>query len=625
MCPFIADAKEIASIDDTDVVITPAIGDFIKTGESDHVHFIVAPKGVGKTFLLKYKRNLYSRNNKGVYFIPKDYPIEGGHSLVALTYEKQELLGSYEKWVSLWKICISLSIIKNIINLYKPIGYEELESGLNGLIKRRPQPPEEVCVLIKDLGILSIYGILNNILMLKYNDLVKIIALDYQIEEIIKFVKYDVVTFIDNLDQRFEGYLRSNDTTNVNLKAVWFASHMGLIKAIDELSVINSSIKISASIRKEAFEKMKISTELGLQFIGETSDIQYTKKQLSDIFIHNIRGLEKNSLADPRYQQTNPIYAFLGLKDDKLISLGDQEENIFDYIYRHTLKRPRDYMIIGKYLKETDTAERIPDNIKRKVNEAAYEIAETFLTEIKPFSDIGDFNDVFDLIHKNILTEKDIRSICVTYNKKLGFKCKEYDCKKCMHSIHVFCDLYKFGLLGIVKYEEMYGKMIQEFLQIGDRVFESNILPHSEYYLIHPILNDHIKERNMYNRTEFAINDTVIIGDRLEWRDFASKRYCSLNKVVCESNKKINKEGVFLISSSEKLSLLTQLKIDLEKEFKNLGLSIEIEDWLKKDEPGTGRIFSNEICPKFFRNPRILAEVSDFNPNVFLNAVLQWA
>ena len=610
MCPFKADAKEISIIEGEDLVLTSAIREFIKTGEEDHLHFVVAPKGGGKTLFLKYKRNLYHKNNKGVYFIPRDYPIETGHSLVQLTHEKLELLENYEKWISLWKVCISLSIIKNLIKLYKPTGYEDLENCLDAIANKRPQPPEEIRTLIVGLDIISIFGILNNILRLSFANIIKIIDMDYQIEELIKSMHYDVVTFIDNLDQRFERYLRSNDITK---NSVWFSSQMGLMKAINELSAINGFIKVSASIRKEAFEKMKIETELALQLIGETLDIRYTKPQLKEMFLKNIKQLTENYLIDSKYKQSDLMYAFLGLKDNKLKSIKDQEEDAFDYIYRHTLKRPRDLMTIGSFLCEIDTIERTSDNIKRVVNEAAFKIAETFLTEMKPFTEINNFNDVFDLIHCNILSGNDIKSICSTYNNQP--KCTD-NCKEC-GKVHIFCDLYKFGLLGVIEYKEIYSKFKQEFLQIGDRVFESKILPHSDYYLIHPILNDIIKDRNLYSRTEFKIAD-VIIGDGYEWKGWKDdQRYCSLIRTICNSKPKMNKNGVFLISSKNNLSLITELKSNLEKEFEIRDLSIEIEDWLKKEGLGTSRIFHNEICPKIFRNSWILAEVSDCNPNVF--------
>ena len=92
------------------------------------------------------------------------------------------------------------------------------------------------------------------------------------------------------------------------------------MKAINELSAINGFIKVSASIRKEAFEKMKIETELALQLIGETLDIRYTKPQLKEMFLKNIKQLTENYLIDSKYKQSDLMYAFLGLKDKLKVS-----------------------------------------------------------------------------------------------------------------------------------------------------------------------------------------------------------------------------------------------------------------------------------------------------------------
>jgi hypothetical protein len=525
MSPFILDGKDINEFSDDDIVLTPAIMEFLKINEEDHKYFVVAPKGVGKTLFLMYKRNLYQKSDVGHYFIPRDNPIERGHSLVLITHEKLELLADHEKWIPIWKLCISLSIIKNIIKLYKPSGYEDMRASLEVLLNKQQQLPEEIRLLIRDQDTISIYGILNNILRLSYNNIIKIIDMSYLIEEIIKFVRFETITFIDNLDQRFEHYLRANDgNEGFDLKSVWFAAQIGLIKAIYELSASNGHIKVSASIRKEAFERMKTLTELSLQIIGETLDIQYTVKQLKRIFSKNIINLDEKDLVKPAYKQADPLYAFLGLKNNKIKSRGNQEEDIFDYIYRHTLKRPRDFMLIGQFLREIENVERNPDNIKRKVNEASYDIAETFLTEVKPFSDINDFNKVFGLIHSNVLQDMEIKEICRLYNNQTD--CEKKNCKDC-DNIHIFCDLYKLGLIGIIDYDDSSHKFKQKFIRIGDRSFESKILPYSEYYLTHPILNDFIKERNMMNRTIFEINNKIIIGDGYDWDDIKFSRSCT--------------------------------------------------------------------------------------------------
>jgi hypothetical protein len=64
MKPWVADAKDIDILSEDDVVITPSIKRFIAPYGRDNMFFVVAPKGVGKTLFLKYKRYLYQKSIK---------------------------------------------------------------------------------------------------------------------------------------------------------------------------------------------------------------------------------------------------------------------------------------------------------------------------------------------------------------------------------------------------------------------------------------------------------------------------------------------------------------------------------------------------------------------------------
>ena len=53
MKPWVADAKDIGEFTEKDLVITPAIKQFITFDESDNMYFVVAPKGIGKTLFFE--------------------------------------------------------------------------------------------------------------------------------------------------------------------------------------------------------------------------------------------------------------------------------------------------------------------------------------------------------------------------------------------------------------------------------------------------------------------------------------------------------------------------------------------------------------------------------------------
>ena len=59
MIPWTIDAKDIGEINENDLVMTSSIREFLHSGERDRIFFVVAPKGIGKSLLLMYKRQLY--------------------------------------------------------------------------------------------------------------------------------------------------------------------------------------------------------------------------------------------------------------------------------------------------------------------------------------------------------------------------------------------------------------------------------------------------------------------------------------------------------------------------------------------------------------------------------------
>lgn len=350
---------------------------------------------------------------------------------------------------------------------------------------------------------------------------------------------------------------------------------------------------------------------------GSALDIEYTKLQLKGIFEKNIKRMNKKDLVNADFIIKDLIYAFLGLENNKIVipRVGNQKDDIFDYIYRHTLKRPRDFMVIGKALTAICPNERTAENIRTVVNKEATTIALTYLAETKPFLEfIRPLDELFVLIDSDILSKREIKRICSTYNNQED--CEERDCKKCNNN-HVFCNLYKIGLLGCVDIDEGDGSIIQKFERPGDKIFETKILPVSDFYLIHPILNSVIRERKkMKEGASYYINPRTIVGDRRPWKDpriYRADMYCGFINCVCSTDRFLNKRGVFLASSASKKEFVEVLGNKLKK----LNLAVEPDKWTKSEETETGQIMCNEVCPKVFRNLWMLAEVSDFNPNVF--------
>ena len=160
---------------------------------------------------------------------------------------------------------------------------------------------------------------------------------------------------------------------------------MGLVEAAYQLRRLTHRIKIFAAIRKEAFEKLGETNPMVQQLRGSTVDMSYSRQSLREIFETNIRRERPRHLVDKSVLRTEPFAALLGFTQVRHTYTGEDEE-IFNYIYRHTLGRPRDLMTIGGRLSRIPPAQRDPHTVMTEVNAAATEIAQEYLSEIAPLT-----------------------------------------------------------------------------------------------------------------------------------------------------------------------------------------------------------------------------------------------
>lgn len=566
MKPWTIDASNIGEINERDLVITPSIREFIDTKERDHILFVVAPKGIGKSLLLIYKRQLFEKihKNEEIYVIPRDTQVDRGLDIIrsTLTNEKAELLADHSKCKQLWKFCISLSIIKNMRNYYKSKRDKEIEYAMEEIIYKS-NITDELYTLFENNTSFTPSDVFISIIRMKYNDIIDTIASQNLLSEIIRnYIRSGVAVFIDNVDQSFDDYLRSEKDIHLDLlKNVWYSAQIGLILAVYELSMINSHVKVFVTVRKEAFQKMRKIGSLGSQIRGNALDIAYTAHQLKSIFLNNIRIMDDKDLIYPDYVKTDPIYAFLGLENNKIESKGGKWEDIFCYMHRHSLKRPRDLMFMGRELNRIiPPSDRESIGIKNAVHSAAYEVIKDFLAEISPFAEI-DFDRLFGLLPSNVLGRNEIVRICEEYNKIEG--CNEEKCDKCGMT-HVFCGLYKFGLLGVV-IQDLDGseknKFIQKFVQVGEIDYDERILPISDFYLTHPALKKKIQEDRLRYRKNFDVDPNIIIGDGYSWKEPYGKTDNSLSLHNANDDLKKNKFIPFFLSEARSSSAQCMQKI----------------------------------------------------------------
>jgi hypothetical protein len=198
-------------------------------------------------------------------------------------------------------------------------------------------------------------------------------------------------------------------------------------------------------------------------------------------------------------------------------------ENLWDYIYRHTLKRPRDIMEICNDLsrhivkdvelcsKTDGTKERA---IRKWVNENSTVFCRTYLYDIEPFmsSDENTFfvEELLDLckhLNTNVFTKEALEQACKGGNTDCADNC--VICNK----THYFSALQNIGLLGVIyKSNGELNRYRCEIKDIGKSVYESKkqTLVRGVLYYVHPGLSNIIKQETDRHMLPFVPSRLLI-------------------------------------------------------------------------------------------------------------------
>lgn len=307
---------------------------------------------------------------------------------------------------------------------------------------------------------------------------------------------------------------------------------------------------IQYSIRQEALiDTSKLAPNLKRNIEAYIVNLEYTKKDLKCMFDVYILNEDNNNLNSSEYKTSNPVRAFLGVDtiENKHVL---KNEDIFDYIYRHSLKRPSDIMKICKHL-SFDNKELDIIKIRNTVNECAEEILSMYIDELSPFLPYK-IDDFLIHINTNILDVNYIRYIC---NRYINHKTNEYlcsrDCVNCSN-MHPFTVLFNIGLLGYVREDLNNHKCIQHFNRAGSSVFLEKLVqfPVSDFYFIHPCLMDVIYGKRRECGLEHFTDDNYIIGDSYE---FSDENVDKITANIELAKRQLKKEDVFVSSTIEDL------------------------------------------------------------------------
>lgn len=592
--------REKDDINEKDLLMNYSINMFLNI-DRDNRFFIMSTKGFGKTLFLKYKRLLYQSkfkyddsNKYYINLIPEGELVAYPPYNQIFNDDQIKMLEDQINWNNIWLATILLSVVKSIQN----------KNAEDHTVKKA-YSLRVVSALLEKQTNTNPHFFLTNILELNFKDFYDLTHDELnQLHGHIAGKSHPTAIFIDNVDEMFRYHL-DTDREEMNKGGmfspdIWYRSQIGLINAVRTISNNNHHIKVFASIRKEAFYKYMREDTNALQAKDNVTDLTYTKEELRDIFIINVNKLDEKQLAKPGLMELDRIEAFIGLKEVTNSHIGDNEP-IFDYMYRHTLKRPRDLMEMGREILSLPQKEKLlKENkndyelkIKSAINSASNWIVKSYINEVSPMIHLTnvEFDGMFKLINRNILTLNDLIEVCSKYNGKKD--CMPNDCINC-DSLHFFCNMYYSGLLGIVR-NRLNNIPMQYFLSPGEEtLFDRKILPQSDYYLIHPALNNIIKDIHAQYRTDEYRTDEygVIVGDGYRF---------VINRTI----------SIFLQSSNNRKNIIQKLEEKIKNRFPRFEINVWFEDPKKAEE------LANSVHDKIRSSDIIISDISDYNSNVF--------
>src|SRR5262245_28258209 len=499
MRAWTVDADDIRVAEDFDETLlhrTPEIDNFLSLDRDDKF-IVIGTKGFGKTLLLKAKRILYQRRG-GTACLP------AGNLLDKLIGDKifgKEALAFFAAsslpWARVWLTAIAVTILKHRrqtvglkVNprLARLIADEQLHGVIDHFIRLLDFSPSDLQRSASDT--------------------------DGHLVPRLRAVNTPVAIFIDGVDEYFNKHIESGPSrpsvTGELSPEVWHFAQLGLVEVAYQLRRINHHLKVFAAVRKEAYARLQ-ATVMAQQYRGSAIDIVYPIESLREIFVNNVRLEKSDRMVRAERLRADPLESFLGQTSITDIYTGVQED-AFEYLARHTLLRPRDLMSIGERLAALRPAERQNEGrLKETVNRAATEIAQEYLVEIAPYLGGLDLEQFLRRLPGPVLSREEVEELHRAHNAALGV----------VDAQHVFCALYRVGLLGHVHHDWVRGEWVQRFLRPGEGTLQPDgVLPTASHYLVHPVLSEMVGRLNPgYLQRIDRVN---LVGYGAPWRGTTS-------------------------------------------------------------------------------------------------------
>lgn len=483
---------------------------------------ISACKGMGKTFLLKAKRmrlQPLTERESDALLLPKNQLVDTPGAF-ALNRANRRFLESYYNWVDLWVGCICIYLLSQ----------DEIKSQFNtsdwmGL-------PEMVKELI-DAPNIGVYHVLSRILSGRKRKVLwetkEAVGLLFAL---VQRIHRPIHLFVDKLEEPFNrNFYRIAGSSNVAdgryNASIWAYAQLSFAEAVYRLYSGQHHIKIYFGIRQEALIGAEHITQEASRITQSLiTKLEYSYTDLQKMFAQYVQREKPENLLYPELADTDPACALCGISS--IHHRSGTDENMWAYIHRHSLQRPRDIMEMGQTLYENIV--RGPEELKTDpiilihkcrhwINEISTRECMGYIAGLEPFM-CADENIAFTqniltflrTLPTNMFTKETVLSYCHQSNRNPD----KISCPDCPR-IHSFSTLYNIGLLGCITKSVNGPNYSNKIKPIGDSIFtiDKQTLPDAALYYAHPGLGNIIKRERecalrFYTSSNFVINSSEV-------------------------------------------------------------------------------------------------------------------
>lgn len=457
---------------------------------------VVGAKGTGKSLLL-FKKMLMVRAQPGVLTLPRHpslafAPAADFANLVEVTsfWQLFEKDGKprMAAWVALWEWALLNAVLAGWLSSATSEGDKTgrslLDRSILNEITSKPCADPFEC-LAEFLGTVTEgYASVRGKLKLPSSKAVR----DLVVEQ--AWQRSPTYVFIDNQDDFFE-----------ESPAFWIASAIALLRASALIrTATNHRVRVVMTLRPEVlteFEKFEAAAAFGASvFKTRWSDVE-----LMRVFANRIRHLREDLLLAPQLAAESPLVALLG---EDLMVLGEGKgvvirnvvvetdpglplyESAERYFLRHTLRRPRDIILMGNEILsrlQSHAAGARLKGIQTAVVQAASAIGMAYIHEVErlwPWQDNKQtslLTFIQQFVPRNILTFIEAMELREKFARVVG---------QPSEAVHPFSVLASLGLAGYPVWQ-VDSVTIQHFEVAGQRSLEQ-IPDAASHILIHPVL-----------------------------------------------------------------------------------------------------------------------------------------